>query len=266
MGTPVRILDDSDDWWRIQLPDGYIAWVPDSSVAKKTAEEMDTWRTNPNRYIVTSLFQINAYKNATTVSPREMVSDLGVGVIVVAEPNKAENGRMPIPLPDGRQGWAPVDAFAQLDVWVKQSFDVDKILDTAYSLEGAPYLWGANSCKAVDCSGMVKVSYYNNAIILRRDASQQALTGKRLGQHWSEYIAGDLLFFGNEKTGRVTHVGIYDADAMFVHSSGRVKRNSLDPEADSYLYSPLHAVRIQGYEGTDGITRVENHPWYYNQK
>ncbi len=266
MGTPVRILDDSGSWYRIQTPDGYIAWVPDSSVKHKTATEMAQWRTNPNRYIVTDLWQTSAYYNSHPSSSREVVTDLVLGAIVIADPTMVENGYMLVTLPDGRKGMAKVESFAKLDEWVKQTFDVEKILDTAYSLEGSPYLWGGTSIKSVDCSGLVKVSYYNNGYILRRDASQQALTGKRLGQHWSEYIAGDLLFFGNEKTGRVTHVAIYDSNSNYVHSSGRVKRNSLDPEQESYLYSPLHAVRIQGYEGTDGIVRVINHPWYYNQK
>ena len=30
MGTPVKVLDNSDDWYRVQLPDDYIAWVPES--------------------------------------------------------------------------------------------------------------------------------------------------------------------------------------------------------------------------------------------
>lgn len=77
-------------------------------------------------------------------------------------------------------------------------------------------------------------------------------------------VAGDLLFFGNAKTGRVTHVAIYDHDGRYIHSSGRVKRNSVDPESPEYLTTPfLHAVRIAGNEGTPGITPVKDHPWFF---
>ena len=62
----------------------------------------------------------------------------------------------------------------------------------------------------------------------------------------------------------MTHVAIYDHDGNYVHSSGRVKRNSVDPESESYLTTPfLHAVRIAGNEETPGITRARNHPWYF---
>jgi hypothetical protein len=46
-----------------------------------------------------------------------------------------------------------------------------------------------------------------------------------------------------------------------------VKRNSVDPDSEAYLTTPfLWAVRINGNIGTKGITRVANHPWYFNQK
>ena len=46
---------------------------------------------------------------------------------------------------------------------------------------------------------------------------------------------------------------------------GRVKRNSVDPASDMYLTTPfLHAVRIHGHEGSDGITRAAGHPWYFD--
>ncbi len=266
MGTPVRILDDSGDWYRIQTPDGYIAWVPDSSVKKKSVEEFNRWRTNPNRYIVSDLWQTRAYTEPKTVEPRKVVTDLVLGAIIEADPSQIKNKRIAITLPDGRTGWADIKSLTPVAEWADQKFDAQKILTTAYSLEGTPYLWGGMSTKSVDCSGLVKVSYLNNGIILRRDASQQALIGKYMsGESWDEYQAGDLLFFGNSTTGRVTHVGIYDSDARYVHSSGRVKRNSLDPESPDYLYSPLSAARMHGYEGTEGIVRVIEHPWYFNQ-
>ena len=71
-----------------------------------------------------------------------------------------------------------------------------------------------------------------------------------------------ILFFGNKKTGRVTHVGMYLRDGKYIHCSGRVKINSLDTSAPDYLYSPLSISRIRGQVGTRGITSVAAHPWY----
>lgn len=268
MGTPVRILDATGEWWRVQTPDGYIAWVPNSSVTDKTADEMEAWRSNSRRMTVGTLWQTRAYSSPTAGGPRDVVTDLVLGAIVEADTTAAPvGGRIAIILPDGRKAWADAADLTAVETWADQPFDAVKILDTAYSLEGSPYLWGGTSVKSVDCSGLAKVSYLNNGIILRRDASQQALTGTRLeADAWRGYQPGDLMFFGNSDTGRVTHVAIYDHDGMYVHSSGRVKRNSVDPASPDYLYSPLHSVRIHGMEGTDGIIRVINHPWYFNKK
>ncbi|MDE6160251.1 MAG: C40 family peptidase, partial [Muribaculaceae bacterium] len=172
-----------------------------------------------------------------------------------------------VTLPDGRKGWVDASAMTEISEWAGQEFNPDEILDTAYSMEGTPYLWGGTSAKTLDCSGLAKTGYLANGIILRRDASQQALTGKRIeASDWRECEAGDLLFFGNADTRRVTHVAIYDHDGNYVHSSGRVKRNSIDPESADYLTTPfLHAVRIHGYEGSDGITRAADHNWYFNK-
>lgn len=268
MGTPVRILDATGEWWRVQTPDGYIAWVPNSSVTAKTDDEMEAWRSNSRRMTVGTLWQTRAYSSPTAGGPRDVVTDLVLGAIVEADTTAAPvGGRIAIILPDGRKAWADAADLTAVETWADQPFDAVKILDTAYSLEGSPYLWGGTSVKSVDCSGLAKVSYLNNGIILRRDASQQALTGTRLeADAWRDYQPGDLMFFGNSDTGRVTHVAIYDHDGMYVHSSGRVKRNSVDPASPDYLYSPLHSVRIHGMEGTDGIIRVIDHPWYFNKK
>lgn len=265
MGMPVRILEShGDEWLRIQTPDGYIAWVPASSVSAKTAAEMQAWRANDRRFVVSELWQTHAFTTAEASGPRDVVTDLVLGAIVEATDAPETNGRLEIVLPDGRRGWADAASLSPIRDWADQPFDAQKILTTAYSMEGTPYLWGGTSVKAIDCSGLVKVSYLSNGLILRRDASQQALTGEHLdADAWRDYRPADLMFFGNRDTGRVTHVALYDHDGHYVHSSGRVKRNSVDPAAPDYLYSPLHSVRIHGHEGSDGITRAASHPWYF---
>jgi len=264
MGMPVRLLEKDGDWWRAQTPDGYIGYVVDNSLAEKTAEEMSAWRKAP-RLVVTTPYQTRAYISPEATGVREVVTDLVSGNIVEGSLAAPVNGRVEITLPDGRKGWADISAFTEIGQWAAQDFNPDVILDMAYSMEGTPYLWGGTSAKTLDCSGLAKVSYLANGIILMRDASQQAKTGTRIeARDWRTCQPGDLLFFGNAKTGRVTHVAIYDSDGNYVHSSGRVKRNSVDPESDAYLTTPfLHAVRIAGNEGSKGITLARNHPWYF---
>lgn len=267
LGTPLRVLEQAGEWFRVQTPDGYIAYVPSSSIVERTDTDMAAWRA-ANRYVVTAPYQIRVYTTPDNPGLRDVVSDLVNGCIIEdaddQAPGVGRNGYIHIKLPDGRKGYVAADAITPIAEWAAQPFDAQKILDIAYSMEGTPYLWGGTSTKALDCSGLAKVSYLSNGIILMRDASQQALTGTRIeAADWHDCEAGDLLFFGT-RSGRVTHVAIYDEAGNYVHSSGRVKRNSVDPESDSYLTTPfLHAVRIHGNEGTPGITRAADHPWYF---
>lgn len=265
MGTPVAIAETSGEWFKIVTPEGYEAWSPSSSVKRLSADEMKAWRENDNRMVVTELWQTHAFTSPATTDPRDVVTDLVLGAIVAADPAAAsDNGRIHVVLPDGRTGWADASSLTPIAEWADQPFDAQKILTTAYSMEGSPYLWGGTSSKSVDCSGLVKVSYLNNGLILKRDASQQARTGTRLeAEAWRDYQPADLMFFGNAATQKVTHVALYDSNGNYVHSSGRVKRNSVDPSSPAYLYSPLWSVRIHGNEGSEGITRAINHPWYF---
>ena len=260
MGAPVKVLEKCDDWYRVQMADDYIAYVPESSLAFKTAAQMKAWR-SAKRYIVT------AYDSRLVTEPNgdETVSDLVMGNIV--EYKTTQGKWLKVATPDGRTGWVNAADVAELSQWSQQSFSAAQIEKTARRMMGSGYLWGGTSTKVTDCSGLSKVCYLSNGIILQRDASQQALTGKimKKGTDWRQYETGDLLFFGNEKTGRVTHVGIYLRDGKYIHCSGQVKINSLIPTASDYpyLYSPLSASRIKGMVGTKGITAVKNHPWYF---
>ena len=260
MGAPVKVLQKADDWYRVQMADDYIAYVPESSLSFKTDAQMKAWR-KAKRYIVT------AYDSRLVTQPRgdETVSDLVMGNIL--EYKASQGNWLKLATPDGRVGWVDAADVAELSQWSQQPFNAAQIEKTARRMMGSSYLWGGTSTKVTDCSGLTKVSYLSNGIILQRDASQQALTGKimKRGTDWRQYETGDLLFFGNEKTGRVTHVGIYLRNGKYIHCSGQVKINSLDPKSSQYpyLYSPLSASRIKGMVGTKGIVALRKHPWYF---
>lgn len=266
MGMPLRIIDNEDDWIQVATPDGYTGWVTGGSLTEKTNEQMEKWRQAP-RLVVTSIDQIKVYRDSIGRGSRDVLSDLVNGSIVEGVMT-TDGTPVKVTLPDGRTGWVESDLVENFDVWAAQTFDPEKILTTAYTIEGAPYLWGANTSKGLDCSGLVKTSYLSNGIVMRRDAWQQARTGKRVEpEDWRTLNQGDLLFFGNPRTQRVTHVAIYDKDGNYIHSSGRVRRNSIDPESPDYLTTPfLHAVSVQDQIGTFGITPIISHPWYFNQK
>jgi cell wall-associated NlpC family hydrolase len=60
-----------------------------------------------------------------------------------------------------------------------------------------------------------------------RDAFQQALCGTR--KTWSNRQAGDLCYFEN-KSGKITHVGILISTERIIHASGKVRIDFITPE------------------------------------
>ena len=257
MGTPVKVLEKDGDWYRVQMPDDYIAYVPGNSLIRVDNDRFEAWK-KAKRYIVT------VYQTRLVSEPKgdATVSDLVMGNILEY---KGEEGKwVRLATPDGREGFVEKSEVEEFAKWAKQDFDANQISRTAHRMMGSGYLWGGTSTKLTDCSGLAKVSYFSNAIILQRDASQQALTGMKIdAADWRQAKLGDLVFFGS-KSGRVTHVGIYLQDGKYIHCSGQVKINSVDPQADDYLTTPFLSIsRIDGMVGTKGITAVRNHPWYF---
>lgn len=265
MGMPLRLLESDGAWCRVQSPDGYVAWINASSLAIMGDAAMLRWRDAP-RAVVSSVCQTRCYTAPQADDDLSVVSDLVLGDIVEVDSTSVCASRIAVILPDGRRAWTDTTALTSISQWATQTFNPDLIMTVAASMMGQPYLWGGTSIKSLDCSGLVKVSYLASGIILPRDASQQALVGRRINaSDLHRCHRADLLFFGNIITGRVSHVAMYDSHGEYIHSSGRVKRNSLEPSSPDFLSTPLlHCVRISGCEGSPGIVRADSHPWYFN--
>lgn len=90
-----------------------------------------------------------------------------------------------------------------------------KILETAYTKLGCPYVWGATGPNSFDCSGFTSWVYRQHGISLSRTAQSQSQGGKAVDR--SELQPGDLVFFGSS-TSRITHVGIYIGNGQMVHA------------------------------------------------
>ncbi|WP_289751968.1 C40 family peptidase [Duncaniella dubosii] len=265
MGTPLRVLETDGEWLLIETPEGYNGYMNISSVAVKSDSAMEHWR-SASRLVSVSRPEVKIYVSPDERKPSDVISELVLTSIV--EGRLINDSTVIVTLPDGRSGYADSKAFIKAEDWASRPFNMDRAMETAYWLSGTPYLWGACSTKSVDCSGLVRVVYFDRGILTLRDARQQIGIGKRIEpENLSELKRGDLLFFSNTPDGRISHVALYDAEGRYIHSSGLVKTNHMsddDPDFSKRYYRG--ASRIVGMEDTPGIFRMINHPWYFNIK
>jgi cell wall-associated NlpC family hydrolase len=103
---------------------------------------------------------------------------------------------------------------------VAPNWAAQKIVDTALSMQGTPYVWGGSSSRGFDCSGLVQYAAASAGITVPRTSRVQATVGTPVSR--ADLQPGDLVFFYNP----VGHVGIYLGGGKMVHAptSGDVVR------------------------------------------
>jgi len=133
-----------------------------------------------------------------------------------------------------------------LNTW-KDNDEKYMLVKVAKSFMGAPYKFGGNTVRGLDCSAFVKKIYEIFDVDLPRSAREQFRFGMRISKE--HLTIGDLVFFKTRKYAKYpTHVGIYIGDDNFIHSaSGRgkvgVKIDSLS--SDFYSRTFVGATRVK---------------------
>ncbi len=258
MGTPMKVLDSRGSWYLVQTPDNYIGWIDGGGLARFSTKEMERWKKSDRRLfnVITGFAYDRPTRNGGVVSDLVLDDLFEVEAVI--------KRFLKIRFPDGRTGYVPRDQCISFEDWSKSVPDAQAILSVAKNMTGFPYLWGGASGKAADCSGLVKLAYYSQGIILARDASQQARYGEPVDiSDMSKLEPGDLLFFGHSAR-QITHVGLCLGGGDFIHSSGKVHVSSMDPGDPKYDPSRIKqsARRILNSLTAEGIARVKDHPWY----
>jgi cell wall-associated NlpC family hydrolase len=90
------------------------------------------------------------------------------------------------------------------------------VVADAVSRIGTPYRYGSASERAVDCSGLVQLSYAAIGISVPRTSGDQFRATTRVEP--DRVAAGDLVFFGSSAKNRIYHVGIMIDRDYFVHA------------------------------------------------
>lgn len=107
---------------------------------------------------------------------------------------------------------------------LKLGFDIDEDDDRKLMLEcaswlGVKYRYGGNNKNGVDCSGLTCNIYRNvySHSLHRSSFDQYSKDVKKIKR--KKLKSGDLVFFATGSSDRVSHVGIYLKDNLFIHAS-----------------------------------------------
>ncbi len=278
LGTQVDLLQKKSGDYRVRTPDGYIAWVPSSSIEAMDKTTLANWR-QAEKVIYTAEFG-KSYSEANEKSQR--VSDLVYGDILQLKGQKGSFYE--IAYPDGRLGYIKKSESLTLKNWLDtRQPTAENVIASAKTMLGLPYLWGGTSVKGVDCSGFTKTSFFMNGFVIPRDASQQVLAGEKIDildqeGHFDPEKAlknlkpADLLFFAAGKNSnpnaRVTHVALYIGNGTFIHAAGLVRINSMLKDASNYDdFQTRTVVAARRYLGAhDSAIQKVVESNYYNNK
>jgi peptidoglycan endopeptidase LytE len=121
------------------------------------------------------------------------------------------------------------------------------LVKVAKSFMGAPYRYGGESLRGLDCSAFVKKIYDIFDVQLPRIARDQYKTGPRISRE--ELSVGDLVFFKTKRYAKYpTHVGIYIGEGNFIHSSSTRARIGVTIDSlqtDFYNRAYIGATRVK---------------------
>lgn len=128
------------------------------------------------------------------------------------------------------------------------------ILATAFHYLKTAYRAGGSSPRGFDCSGFTHYIFSRHGISLPRSSVEQAQRGFPVSA--GQLRAGDLVFFSTFRRG-ISHVGIFIANGLFIHSSGYGKGVMLDSISSSYWGRRFIAARRVDLSGAKQYAMAE---------
>jgi cell wall-associated NlpC family hydrolase len=96
-----------------------------------------------------------------------------------------------------------------------------KVLQTAQSFLGTPYVWGGVTKRGFDCSGYVQAVLKAHGFMVPRLADVQYAHSQKV--KYDQLKPGDMVFFSTYLPG-ASHCGFYLGNGEFIHASSAGKR------------------------------------------
>jgi len=228
-GLALDILKWDNGFYLVRTDDGYLGWVSEDGVTIGDQTFQDQWENSPQ--VVYLDIEGVVYSRPSLRS--SLVSDVVMGNRFKLLQRSRRWTK--VGFADGREGYLLNNSLQNLQAYQARSLNAAAVIATAKLLIGRPYMWGAASPKAMDCSGFTQLVFRHNSYLLPRDANMQVQEGIPIDttDFPQDLQSGDLLFFSLDPD-RITHVGIYLGNEQFIHCSGRVRIDSFNPTAPNY--------------------------------
>lgn len=125
-----------------------------------------------------------------------------------------------------------------------------RLMRTAHSALGTPYVRGGVDPSGFDCSGFVQWTYKSVGVKLPRTAREQSVIGQRIN-NIEDMVAGDIVTFRHPKRGY--HTGIYVGDGKFIHSPRKRTRVRINDLSDAYFSSTFTGARRVALNGSENL-------------
>ncbi|MDD5765745.1 MAG: C40 family peptidase [Candidatus Marinimicrobia bacterium] len=229
MGLPLEILKEEEGCFLVRSDDGYLGWIDKDQIIQGSDSLKLLWD-NSEKVVFTGVEGIVHSEPSFESDP---VSDCVMGNWFIALGKSGSWTK--VAYLDDRIGFIPTKQLVTADDYLARKLEPEKVIKTAKSLLGRPYLWGTASAKEMDCSGFTQTVFRNNGYILPRDANMQVNEGTEVDTSgfFKNLQPGDLLFFGHSNE-KITHVGLYIGGYEFIHCSGKVRIDSFDHNAKNF--------------------------------
>ena len=194
LGAAVTVFERHVGWAFVRAVDGYVGYVEETDLA----DPLD-----PTHFVAT--IATHAYAQEDLKSPDQHSLPFGARVTVVDERRKFFETNI---------GFVPKSHLREIS---RPFTDPATVAQLHF---GVPYLWGGNSSRGIDCSGLITAALTACDRPCPADSDMQRA---ELGQAFDEpYQRGDLIFWDG-------HVGMMVDEITLIHANAHHMATAYEP-------------------------------------